>query len=110
MIYKYRSNPTEKSRQKYVSYKNTLTKLLRIQKKNVNQINKYKNDIKNTWKTIKNAMNASSNASNISEIRWNNASSNTPASVAGIFYNFFLQMEKIFRKISHHPANDLVTF
>ena len=96
LFYKYRSNPTEKSRQKYVSYKNTLTKLLRIQKKNyyVNQINKYKNDIRNTWKTIKNAMNVSSNASNISEIRWNNASSNTSAGVAGIFNNFFSSIGK----------------
>ena len=55
LFYKYRSYPTDKSRQKYVSYKNTPTKLLRIQKKNyyVNQINKYKNDIINTWKTKK---------------------------------------------------------
>ena len=88
--------PTEKSRQKYVSYKNTLTKLLRIHKKNyyVNQINKYKNDIRNTWKTIKNDMNTSNNASNISEIRWDNASSNAPAGVAEIFNNFFSSIGK----------------
>ena len=39
-------------------------------------------------------MNVSSNASNISEIRWNNASSNTSAGVAGIFNNFFSSIGK----------------
>ena len=96
LFYKYRYNPTEKSRLKYVSYKNTLTKLLRTQKKTfyVNQINKYKNDIKNTWKTIKNAMNTSNNTSNISEIRKGNVSSNTPAGVAEIFNDFFSTIGK----------------
>ena len=39
-------------------------------------------------------MNVSSNASNISEIRWNNASSNTSAGVAEIFNNFFSSIGK----------------
>ena len=43
---------------------------------------------------------------NISEIRWDNASSNAPAGVAEIFINFFSSIVKIFRKISHYPAND----
>ena len=96
LFYKYRCNPTEKNKKKYVSYKNTLTKLLRTQKKNfyVNQISKYKNDIKNTWKTIKNAMNTPNNTSNISEIRWGNASSNTPAGMAEIFNDFFSSIGK----------------
>ena len=96
LFYKYRCNPTEKNKKKYVAYKNTLIKLLRTQKKSfyVNQITKYKNDIKNTWKTIKNAMNTPNNTSNISEIRWGNASSNTPVGVSEIFNDFFSSIGK----------------
>ena len=96
LFYKYRSNPTDKNRQKYVTYKNTLTNLLRLQKRKfyVNQIMKYKNDIKNTWKTIKDVMNTSNDVSSISEVRWGNTSSNVPAGMAEIFNDFFASIGK----------------
>ena len=96
LFYKFKTNPTKQSKLKYASYKNTLTTILRIQKKNyyTNQLNLYKHDIRNTWKTIKNAMNKSWKASNISQVKWGDASSSDPAGMASIFNTFFSSIGK----------------
>jgi len=96
LFYQFKINPTKQSKLKYTSYKNTLTTILRIQKKNyyTNQLNMYKHDIRNTWKTIKNAMNKPGHVSNISQVKWGDASSSDPAGMATIFNNFFSSIGK----------------
>ena len=45
-------NKSQTSKDKYTSYKNTLTKILRLEKRKYysNQFELYKHDMKNTWK------------------------------------------------------------
>ena len=56
LFYRYKSKPSERSKFKYVTYKNTLTKILRIEKKNyyTNQLNLYKHDIKGSSTHLQN--------------------------------------------------------
>ena len=63
-------NRTDQSKIKYTSYKNALTKILRIEKQKYysKQFSLYKNDTRNTWKIIKEAMNLSNNKPSISRI------------------------------------------
>ena len=67
LYYKYKMNKSQSSKDKYTSYKNTLTKILRLEKRKYysNQLELYKHDIKNTWKVLKQAMNTSKKKSNI---------------------------------------------
>ena len=54
LYYKYITKPNNTSRSKYTSYKNTLTSLLRIAKKEyyTSQLNLYKNDMKIHGKSL----------------------------------------------------------
>ena len=69
---------------------------MRIQKQNyyMNQLNLYKNDIKNTWKIFKHAMNTPNNTLNISQIRWNNTLSKEPIEIAETFNTYFSSIGK----------------
>ena len=96
LFYRYKSKPSERSKFKYVTYKNTLTKILRIEKKKyyTNQLNLYKHDIKNTWKIIKNAMNTFENNSTITKIKWNDIISEEPVGIANTFNSYFSTIGK----------------
>ena len=52
-----------RTRQKYTSYKNILTNTLRLAKKKyfAEQLNQFRNDIKNTWKVINSVLNRAKN-------------------------------------------------
>ena len=72
LYYKYKITKSDHSKIKYTSYKNTLTNVLRAEKKKnyyAIQLEQYKHDMKNTWKVIKQAMNISKKKSNITKIR-----------------------------------------
>ena len=84
---------TEQSKIKCTSYKNTLTRILRLEKRKyyASQLALYKQDVQNTWKVIKQAMNLSNNKSNITKIKSDNVivqDSNTN-SIANIFNTYF---------------------
>ena len=59
LYYKYRENPTDALRAKYIKYKITLTTLLRSEKNKyyTSQFELKKNNIKETWKVINNVLN-----------------------------------------------------
>ena len=96
LFYKYKKKPTEQTRSKYVNYKNTLTKLLRIQKKEyyTNKLNLFKHDMKNTWKTIKDVMNAPKEKSKITQIKWGNVQSKKEVDIAETFNKYFSSIGK----------------
>ena len=58
-FYKYKSNPTQQTKQKYTKYRNTLTSVLRCAKKDhyCKQFDLNKGDMKNTWRVINNILN-----------------------------------------------------
>ena len=64
-------NRNENTRQKYTSYKNILTNTLRLAKKKyfAEQLNQFRNDIKNTWKVINSVLNRAKNRSSIAKLR-----------------------------------------
>ena len=106
LFYKYKKKPSERNRLKYVAYKNSLTKILRIEKKAyyTNKLNLCKNDIKSTWKIIKNALNTSKNCLNITKIKWDNVDSEDPSAIPDIFNNYF---STIGINLAHNiPASD----
>ena len=67
----YVKNRNENTRQKYTSYKNILTNTLRLAKKKyfAEQLNQFRNDIKNTWKVINSVLNRAKNTSSIAKLR-----------------------------------------
>ena len=89
--YKYRANPTSKSREKYVKYKNTLTTLLRSEKKKFyySQFELNKANIKEIWKTINNVSNKNKNHNNITHMKMNNTIINDHSSIAKSFNDYF---------------------
>ena len=95
---------SQTSKDKYTSYKNTLTKILRLEKRKYysNQFELYKHDIKNTWKVLKQAMNISKKKSNISKIRFENQVVDKPHDIANIFNTYFSTIgENLARNIPH---------
>ena len=91
LFYKFKSKKSEQSKIKYTSYKNTLTKILRAEKKNYYaiQLEQYKHNIKNTWKIIKQAMNITKKKSNIKKLRVNNRNIENPVEIADVFNSYF---------------------
>ena len=91
LYYKYRANPTPKSREKYVNYKNTLTTLLRFEKRKFycSQFELNKANIKETWKTINHVLNKDSNINNITQMKINNAITTDNSSIADSFNDYF---------------------
>ena len=91
LYYKFKMKKSENSKIKYTSYKNTLTKLLRAEKRKYYtiQLEQYKHDMKNTWKVIKQAMNISKKKSNINKIRFNNQTIEDPKEIANVFNSYF---------------------
>ena len=84
-------NKSQSSKDKYTSYKNTLTKILPLEKRKYysNQLELYQHDIKNTWKVLKQAMNTSKKKSNINKIRFENQVADKPHDIANVFNTYF---------------------
>ena len=104
LYYKYKMNKSQSSKDKYTSYKNTLTKILRLEKRKYysNQLELYKHDIKNTWKVLKQAMNTSKKKSNINKIRFENQVADKPHDIANVFNTYFSTIgENLARNIPH---------
>ena len=91
MFYKLRANPTPKLRDKYVKYKNTLTKVLRLEKQKYYcaQFEKKKFNIKETWGVINKALNRKSKIRDIIQIRENDRIINDEESIADHFNKYF---------------------
>ena len=55
LYYNFKNKKTEKSKTKYVLYKNLLTNIIRLEKRKYYsiQLEQYKHDIKSTWKILK---------------------------------------------------------
>ena len=72
-------------------YKNTLTKIIRIEKKKYyhKQLERYRCDIKSTWNVLKQAMNVSNEKSGISKIRYNDEIIDNSVDIANIFNTYF---------------------
>ena len=95
---------SQSSKDKYTSYKNTLTEILRLEKRKYysNQLELYKHDIKNTWKVLKQAMNTSKKKSNINKIRFENQVADKPHDISNVFNTYFSTIgENLARNIPH---------
>ena len=91
LYYKYKSVGTEQSKIKYTSYKNTLTKIIRLEKRKyfVDRLELYKHDMQNTWKIIKQAMNIVKNKCDITKINVDNEIVEDPNVIPNIFNKYF---------------------
>ena len=91
LYYKFKMKRTEVSKNKYTSYKNTLTRILRLEKRKyyANQFDLYKHDLQNTWKVIKHAMNISKNKSNITRIKSGDEIVEDSKKITNIFNTYF---------------------
>ena len=91
LYYKYKLEKTDQSKKKYRSYKNILTNIIRVEKKNyfVTRLELCKNDMKNTWKIIKEAMNLNNDKSKIDKIKSNDVIIEDPTNIANIFNTYF---------------------
>ena len=70
LFYKYKTNQTFESKQKYIVYRNILTSLLRRAKKDyyLFQFNSVCNNVKGTWKVIRNVLNVNPKTSGIPKL------------------------------------------
>ena len=93
---------SEKSHRKYSTYKNILTKILRIEKRKyfTNQLILFKHDISKTWKIINSAINKHNDKSRIEKITYNNVEIRDSAQMADTFNQYFSQ-------IGHSLADDI---
>ena len=91
MYYTYKLECTDRAKSKYTSYKNTLTKILRLEKRNyfTNRLELYKHDMQNTWKILKQAMNLLNNRSDITKIKHDGKIIEDPGNIANIFNSYF---------------------
>ena len=91
LYYKFRANPKPKLREKYVKYKNTLTKIMRLEKQRYycSQFEKKKSNIKETWGVINKALNKKSGKKSIKQIREDNKTINDEESIANHFNDYF---------------------
>ena len=94
LYYRYKLEGNDHLKNKYISYKNTLTKLLRSAKRTYfsKRLESCKNDMKNTWKVIKEAMNSTNNKSTIDKIKSNDTLIDDPVSISNIFNSYFSQI------------------
>ena len=91
LFYKYKTDITINNKAKYISYKNTLTNIIRIEKRKYfeNRLSIFKHDTKNTWKVIKQAMNSTIKKSEINKIRSNGRIIESPKCMSNTFNNYF---------------------
>ena len=94
---------TENSRVKYTTYKNTLIKILRAEKRKyyMNQLNLFKYDMRNTWRIINNAMNNLKQQHSITKINYNNVEIDDDKLIPNVFNMHFSQIgQKLAQSIS----------
>ena len=96
MYYKFKMKKSENSKIKYTSYKNTLTKVLRAEKRKhyTIQLEQYKHDMKNTWKVIKQAMNISKKKSSITKIKSGDKIFDDPNDISNVLNSYFSSIGK----------------
>lgn len=91
LYYIYKLELTDRAKFKYTSYKNTLTTILRVEKRKyfVSRLELHKHDMQNTWKILKEAMNLVKNRNDITQIKHNGVIIEDVASIANIFNLYF---------------------
>ena len=106
LFYKFKLEGTEKARNKYTSYKNIVTHIIRLEKKKYfeTRLALYKHDMQNTWKIIKQAMNLHDKKCDLTKIKFNNELIEDPVNIANVFNNYFSSIgENLARDIP--PSN-----
>ena len=104
LYYNFKNKKTEKSKIKYTSYKNTLIRIIRLEKRKYYsiQLEQYKHDIKNTWKILKQAMNISKKKSNITKIKSDDKIFDDPNDISNILNSYFSSVGRnLAKKIPH---------
>ena len=100
-------HPNETNKSKYVAYRNKLTHIIRISCKNHyhNKFNSYKNDIKNTWKTINEILGKNKKEHLPTYFNDNNTKINDPQVIASKFNTFFADIGPSLANKIHTTAN-----
>ena len=98
LFYKSKVDPSVKK--KYETYRNKLTSIIRMEKKNyfTNKFNDHKNDIKQTWKIINNVLNKSSVKAQISQIEHNGTLISEPNVLSETFNTYFANIGETLAK------------
>ena len=91
---KYKAKPTEQNKDNYTIYKNTLTTILRREKKNYfsHQFDSIKNDIKRTWQLINCFWNKNDNRKQISRISNQGNIIEDNRKIADLFNDYFINV------------------
>ena len=94
LFLKYKAKPTENNKSRYLNYKNTLTGLLRREKRNYFscQFTKCKRDAKNTWKIINEVLNKHEKKNSVSKIKIGNRIIDNVQEISDHFNNFFVEI------------------
>ena len=88
-------NPSEQRKLKYDKYRNHLTKLVRITKRNYYFLlfEKEKNNISNTWKVINKVLNRKGKSATTASLKCpDNAVLSNPKHIAEYYNNFFVNI------------------
>ena len=93
-FHRYKLNPTQETKRKYTRYRNTLTNVLRMAKKNyfAKQFELYKHDAKSTWKVINKVINPKRSHEPIKRVRIDDAHIQEPCEIAEAFNDFFVEI------------------
>ena len=105
LFYKYKTNPNDKTREKYTRYKNILTNVLRQAKKQyyAMQFELNKSNMRNTWKIINRTLNRNNKMQKIIKIKSEtNNIIEEPQTIAETFNLYFSQ-------IGQKPAENIPT-
>ena len=91
---KYKLDHKDSLKNKYISYKNKLTTLLRLAKKKyyARQFELYKSDMKSTWKIINDVLNNHRKSIDINEIRCGDRLLNQPPDIAEAMNDYFVNI------------------
>ena len=95
LFYKYKTNPNDKTREKYTRYKNILTNVLRQAKKQyyAMQFELNKSNMRNTWKIINRTLNRNNKMQKIIKIKSEtNNIIEEPQTIAETFNLYFSQI------------------
>ena len=91
---RYLDHPTNIRKIKYTRYKNTLTSLLRLSKKDyfAHQFEKEKNNIRNTWKVINSVLNNKMSSCTVNSIMHEGKLIHNPTQIANCFNDYFVNI------------------
>ena len=94
LFHLYRKDPSTSNKSRYIRYRNILTSSLRLAKQSYysKQFDKYKFDVKSTWKVINEALKTKTNTDPPKQILKDGLQIDDPQAMAEAFNDFFVNL------------------